>query len=209
MNKSLLYFEDVAKDWDQIRTAYFTPQMRDAAILSAGLVHSEKARYADIGTGTGFVIEGLVNTGVQLIGFDESRSMLSTAREKFARNANVTFRLVEGSKLEAKDSSFDAVFANMYLHHTPNPQRAIREMCRILKSGGKLIITDLEAHEQEWMQNEMADRWLGFKRADVSRWFKANGLDISINRAKGTCNCTSPSQQDIQLDVFVAIGTKR
>ncbi|KAA3647886.1 MAG: class I SAM-dependent methyltransferase [Chloroflexi bacterium] len=208
MSESIKYFEEVADDWDEIRSSFFTPEMRDAAIADAQLDPTPEARYADIGTGTGFVVEGLVKTGAKIVGFDESPDMLKVAREKFASQDQISFRQAEGQKLDAQDNSFDAAFANMYLHHAPDPQAAIQEMARILKPGGKLVITDLDTHEQEWMREEMADRWLGFEREDIINWFEASGLSITIDCAEGTCDCTSPSNTDVKLDVFVAIGVK-
>ena len=208
MGESIKYFEEVADAWDEMRSGFFTPEMRDAAISEAQLEPTTKARYADIGTGTGFVIEGLAKTGAQIVGFDQSADMLKVAEEKFASNANISFRHAEGQKLDAEDNSFDAAFANMYLHHAPDPKAAIQEAARILKPGGKLVITDLDAHEQEWMREEMADRWLGFERKDIAKWFEASGLSISIDCAEGTCDCTTPSNSDVKLDVFVAIGVK-
>ena len=73
-----------------------------------------------------------------LTGFDESPEMIAAARQNFAGQAQVQFHLAEGQHLPAEDESFDAVFANMYLHHAPDPAAAVAEMARILKPGGKL-----------------------------------------------------------------------
>ena len=61
--------------------------------------------------------------------------------------------------------------ANMYLHHVESPQEAIQEMARVLKPHGKLIITDLDEHTFEFLKKEHHDRWLGFKREEVKKWF--------------------------------------
>ena len=55
----------------------------------------------------------------------------------------------------------------------------------------------------------MADRWLGFERDDVRRWYKAAGLaQVDIDCAEGTCDCAAPDGNDIALSIFVAIGQK-
>ena len=78
MTESRIYFAQVANEWDQIRSGYFTETMRDAAIEKAGL--AQDAAVADVGTGTGFVLQGLAGKVNSLVGFDESLEILP-ARE--------------------------------------------------------------------------------------------------------------------------------
>jgi ubiquinone/menaquinone biosynthesis C-methylase UbiE len=201
------YFAGVAEEWDEIRSGFFNEAMRDAAVRKAGIPSG--AIVADVGTGTGFVLRGLLEQAGELTGFDESPQMLDIARSSFAGYPHVQFRQAEGQHLPAEDNSFDAVFANMYLHHAPVPALAIVEMVRILKPSGRLVITDLDTHEEAWMREAMSDRWLGFERDDVQIWYKAAGLSkIDIDCAEGTCDCTGPQENDISLSIFVAIGKK-
>ena len=207
LGESKSYFAGMANQWDRLRSGFFTEAMRDAAIAKAAL--PAQAVVADVGTGTGFVLAGLLPHAAALVGFDESAEMLDIARQQFAGNARVRLHLAEGQALPVEDNTFDAVFANMYLHHAPDPAAAIAEMARILKPGGKLVITDLDEHDQAWMHAAMADRWLGFTREDIQLWYEAAGLQqIEVDCAEGTCDCTAPAGQDIALSVFVAIGEK-
>jgi len=48
----------------------------------------------------------------------------------------------------------------MYLHHVEDPPAAIKEMVRILKPGGKIVITDADEHNYEFLRTEQQDRWL-------------------------------------------------
>jgi ubiquinone/menaquinone biosynthesis C-methylase UbiE len=207
MVNSKEYFAEVAGEWDEIRSGFFSEAMRDAAIRRANLPSG--AVVADVGTGTGFVLRGLLERAEELTGFDESEEMLAVARNHFAGYPNVHFRQAEGQQLSAEDNKFDAIFANMYLHHAPDPAATIAEMVRILKPGGKLVISDLDTHEEVWMREAMSDRWLGFARDDVQLWYKAAGLSrIDIDCAEGTCDCSGPEEKDISLSIFLAIGEK-
>ena len=207
MSDSKSYFAQVAGQWDDIRAGFFTEAMRDAAIEQANL--PETAVVADIGTGTGFVLQGLAGRAARLVGFDESPDMLAIAQQNLNGYNHVELRLAEGQNLPAEDNGFDAVFANMYLHHAPDPAAAIAEMSRILKPGGKLIITDLDSHDQSWMREAMADRWLGFAREDVRQWYEAAGLTaVEIDCAAGSCDCVGPNDDEISLSVFAAVGQK-
>lgn len=207
MSESNVYFAEVATEWDTLRSGFFTEAMRDAAIAGVGL--PTPAVVADVGTGTGFMLQGLVDKAAHLVGFDASAEMLEIARENLAAHPHVSLRLAEGRSLPAPENSFDAVFANMYLHHAPEPLETIREMVRILKPGGKLIITDLDRHDQNWMRQAMADYWLGFEREEVRHWYEAAGLTaVTLDCAAGTCDCTAPGGGDIALSIFVAMGQK-
>jgi len=207
MTQSKIYFAEVAGDWDEIRSGYFTEAMRDAAIDKADL--PDGAVVADVGTGTGFVLRGLLDQAAHLTGFDESAEMLAVAQKNFAPYPHVHFWQAEGQQLPAEDNYFDAVFANMYLHHAPDPAAAIVEMVRILKPGGKLVITDLDTHVQAWIREAMSDRWLGFEREQIRNWYAAGGLnEIDIDCAAGSCDCTGPAKEDVSLSIFVAMGKK-
>jgi ubiquinone/menaquinone biosynthesis C-methylase UbiE len=207
MKKSTEYFAQVAKKWDQLRSGYFNETIRDDAIAKAQLTSHDIV--ADVGTGTGFMINGLAPLVAKVYGFDESPEMLNVARRNLAAFNNVELKVAQGNRLPIPDGSFDAVFANMYLHHTPDPPHAVAELARVLRPGGRLILIDVDAHDQEWMREEMADRWLGFQRNDVRAWYTtANLTDISITCAKGNCHPTSPEGKKLALSIFVAYGVK-
>ncbi len=209
------YFAAVAEHWDEIRSGYFTEHMRDAAIAKAHL--PPNAIVADVGTGTGFVAQGLAPHASHVIGFDASPEMLVVARRNLAKFDNVEFRQAVGDQLPVASEMFDGVFANMYLHHAPDPLATIKEMTRVLRSpdavsgkaGGVLCLTDLDTHDHEWQREQMADLWLGFEREDIRRWFAEAGLhDIDVDCAEGTCTACGPDGTVQPLSIFVALGRK-
>ena len=209
------YFAAVAEHWDEIRTEYFTEHMRDAAIAKAQL--PANAIVADVGTGTGFVALGLAPHAARVYGFDASPAMLAVARRNLAAFDNVELREAAGDQLPVPDNQFDGVFANMYLHHAPDPAGAIKELARVLRSpdaatgkpGGVLCITDLDTHNHKWQREQMADLWLGFERDDIRRWFAEAGLkEIEVDGAEGACSARGPDGTVEPLSIFVAIGRK-
>lgn len=207
MRESETYFSDVAEAWDELRAGYFTEEMRDAAIARADLSPDDVV--VDVGTGTGFVIQGLAPRVAKVYGFDASPEMLDVARRNLARFDKVELQVAPGQKLPLPDSSVDAAFGNMYLHHAPDPAAAIAELARVLRPGGKLVLTDLDAHDQEWMREEMADRWLGFEQDDIRAWYADAGLaDIAVDCAQGSCCTATPGGDDLALGIFVAYGKK-
>jgi len=202
------YFDQVARQWDTMRQSFFSEAVRDKALAVADVRPGRLA--ADIGAGSGFVTEGLIRQGLQVVAVDQSKAMLDQMREKFAGVEEVTCRVGEAEKLPIPDETVDYAFANMVLHHTESPAVAIKEMARIVKPGGKLIITDLDEHAFEFLRDEQHDRWLGFKREDVRRWLIAAGLShVVVDCAGENCCAQSNCGDEVaRISIFVASGEK-
>ena len=209
-NPSAPYFEKVAGQWDDLRKGYFTEAVREAAILKAFL-HPEMT-VADIGAGTGFIAAGLAPLVRHVHVLDGSAEMIEVARKNLAKFDNVEFHVADGLALPIKESSIDAAFANMYLHHCPDPLAAIQEMVSILRPGGRLVITDMDTHTHEWLKTEMADVWLGFERAKIREWFEIAGLvNVIVDCTGQSCqsDCNSDAGEHANISIFVAAGTKK
>jgi len=209
-NPSATYFEKVAGQWDELRTGYFTEAVRAAAIRKAYL-HPEMT-VADVGAGTGFVAAGLAPLVKHVYVLDGSPEMLDVAKKNLAQFKTLEFQLADGLALPLPDASLDAAFANMYLHHCPDPLAAIREMVRILRPGGRLVITDMDTHTHEWLKTEMADVWPGFERSQMREWFELAGLvNVVVDCTGQSCqsDCKSGEGEHADISIFVAAGTKR
>ena len=208
MTGSRKYFETVAPKWDALRQGFFSETVREKAFEAAGAVTGKIA--ADIGAGSGFVTEGLLRRGLRVIAVDRSEAMLEEMRRKFGAGGAVEYRLGEAESLPLADGSVDYAFANMVLHHVESPPVAIREMARIVKPGGRLVITDLDRHDFDFLRTEHCDRWMGFDRPDVARWCAEAGLvDVKIDCVGENCCAASQSGcGEAAVSIFVASGTK-
>jgi ubiquinone/menaquinone biosynthesis C-methylase UbiE len=173
--RSRNYFEAVAGDWERLRQSYFDDRVASIAIeklLPRGLV------LADVGCGTGSLTFELARFAGKVIGIDSSKEMLSLARSAAGdkKIGNVEFRLADAMNLPLGPHSVDAAFCVMVLHFVAEPERAVAELCRIARPGGSVILLDLVEHQQEWMREQMAHRWLGFTQNSIESWFQAAGV---------------------------------
>jgi ArsR family transcriptional regulator len=169
------YFESVAGDWDHIRKSYFDDRLTSLAIEK---LLPRDLTLADIGCGTGSLTFELARFAGKVIGVDLSREMLRRARAvaKERELRNVEFRQGDALDLPLKSHSVDAAFCVMVLHFLPDPQRAIADLCRIARRGGTVILVDLVKHQQDWMREQMAHRWLGFEKGQIEAWFRDAGV---------------------------------
>jgi C_GCAxxG_C_C family probable redox protein len=203
------YFDDVAVKWNDLRENFFSENVRQKAYSYTNL--TKDTIVADIGAGSGFMTEGLVGKGLSVIAVDQSELMLQEMHKRLKDTGlKIYYRVGEAHQLPIERDSVDYVFANMYLHHVNNPLESILEMQRILKNGGKLIITDLDEHTYEFLRIEQYDRWMGFKRADIKEWFsKAEFKNIIVDCIGENCCSTSHStEQKAKISIFVAVGEK-
>jgi len=191
-----------------MREGFFSEAVRNKAFSTAGVQKGKIA--ADIGAGTGFITEGLIRNGLKVIAVDQSEAMLAEMRRKFARVEGIDYCLGKAEKLPIPDEAVDYTFANMYLHHVKLPLKAIKEMVRILKPGGKLVITDMDEHTFEFLREEHHDRWMGFNREEIRQWFGEAGLKNVIVDCAGESCCTQSccGGEYASISIFMASGEK-
>jgi len=107
----------------------------------------------DIATGTGHTALALAPHVASVIGFDLTPEMLAEAGKlRAARGVgNVTFREGDVHALPFPDASFDLVTSRRAPHHFSNIKAALREMRRVLRPGGRLLIDDRSVPEDDFV----------------------------------------------------------
>lgn len=206
---SLDYFEDISDDWDTMRTEFFSDNIRVKAFAKAEL--NDGCTVADIGAGSGFITEGLLNKNVKIKAIDQSPAMIEVMKKKFIDHTNIEYLIGDAENLPLEANSIEYAFCNMYLHHVSAPAKAIKEIYDKLKLGGKLVITDLDKHEDRFLILEQYDKWLGFDRNDIKKWFEEAGFkDVEIDCLDEDCCTTSNGEctEEAQISIFIASGEK-
>lgn len=107
------------------------------------ILGDQPLRILDVGSGTGELVLLFCELGHHAQGIDIAPSMVGTARAKAAaRGVATEFTLGDAHRLPFPDGSFDAVHARHLLWTLPQPAEALREWRRVLRPGGKVLVTE-------------------------------------------------------------------
>jgi len=138
------YFAANAAQWEKIRALHVSESEVERAVISL-LRRASLHQVLDAGTGTGRMLELLAPHIRRGIGIDSSPEMLTIARDRLANAGILNCQVRRGDVYrlpfpdgDARDG-FDAVLFHQVLHFLDDPQTAIREANRVLRSGGRFL----------------------------------------------------------------------
>ncbi|WP_152455752.1 metalloregulator ArsR/SmtB family transcription factor [Microbulbifer sp. THAF38] len=132
----------------------------------------------EVGPGEGEFLQELSLRFATVTALDLSSAMLERA-QAFADEqdlANIEFVCGDTRAAAARPVSADSIVVNMVLHHTPDPAQIFQDLQGALKSGGQLLVAELQEHGQDWAREACGDLWLGFAPEQLSQWAQAAGL---------------------------------
>jgi ubiquinone/menaquinone biosynthesis C-methylase UbiE len=137
------HFYHVIEQHIRDRHAYKHKLLRD---FSSGC---QGKKLLEVGCGLGVELAWLARFGFDVTGIDLAPAAVERAAEHLRRlNANGQATIQNVEQMEFADESFDAVYSSGVLHHTPDIQRAIGEILRVLKPGGKILV--ILYHRHSW-----------------------------------------------------------
>lgn len=152
-------------------------------IMMACVSGGRFATALDVGCGEGRFCRMLKSVGVKATGIDPMQPFLDVARQ---RDPGGDYRLGNAERLEFADASFDLVVTYITLVDIPDFRAAIREMARVLRPGGSLLMANLTGFtsaccDKGWVRGDKGeylhfpvDNYLG----EFPRWLEWSGIRV-------------------------------
>lgn len=193
------YFGRLGGDWDRVRRELFGNECTGRALAA---LLSRSWSVADFGSGTGNTADIVSPFVREVVLIDQSATMLQAARARLGDRSNVRFVEASVERTGLETDSADVATALLVLHHLEHPSRAVREMARVIRPGGLVLIMDMVRHDRADYRHTMGHAHLGFSAEAVRGLFTESGLTPRTIQ-------TLPSNPDARgPDLFVGVAEK-
>ncbi len=193
-----------------------TPDEFGAYLTALGALLPSRELAVDVGTGDGAVLELLAPIFTRVIALDRSKAQLAQAQKRAERRGFTHIEFVAGEldgpeikkRVEGRGGA-DVVFASRFLHHNPQPAKAVARMAQLARKpgnsvpAGAIVVLDYEPYADDALRSAQADLWMGFSEAEIGRFFAAASLSVDIRSIPRERAGTGP---DSHLPWFVAVG---
>jgi 2-polyprenyl-6-hydroxyphenyl methylase/3-demethylubiquinone-9 3-methyltransferase len=172
-----LAYDTLGERFDAVMNRYDL-ERRIELVLARTPGHAAEA--LEVGCGLGYLSARLRARGVRTVSVDIAASLLRSGLERRRISAPVR---ADALALPFPDRRFELVVSSDCIEHTPAPRQAVREMARVLRPGGRLVLTCPNAawHWSVRVANRIGlrpyqgfENWPGF--AELRRWFDEDGL---------------------------------
>ncbi|MBW4094167.1 MAG: demethylmenaquinone methyltransferase [Acidobacteria bacterium] len=133
-------FDDVAPKYDLVNDLLAmgqTYRWRRLAVEAVGAQQGQ--RVLDVAAGTGTSSEPYADAGISVVALDFSRGMLKVGKR---RRPDIDFIAGDATNLPFADNSFDATTISFGLRNVTDPHKALEEMLRVTKPGGRLVVME-------------------------------------------------------------------
>ncbi|MCC9144792.1 MULTISPECIES: demethylmenaquinone methyltransferase [unclassified Arthrobacter] len=136
-------FDDVAPKYDVVNDVLSlgqTRRWRRVVVDAVGAVPGQ--RVLDLAAGTGTSSEPYADAGIDVVACDFSLGMLKVGKR---RRPDIDFVAGDATNLPFEDNSFDASTISFGLRNVNEPKKALAEMLRVTKPGGRLVIAEFSS----------------------------------------------------------------
>ena len=174
-------YDRLAAEYDRRWASY---NARSLALLRPCVAGVELGDVLDLACGTANLLPRLEESGAHVrhyVGVDVSREMLRAARPKVdASFIPATLEAADAAALPFPDASFDTVVSASALHDFPEPERALGEVRRVLRPGGRLLLLD-------WSRGRVTMRalnaWLRLSGDSFRRMYSVGEVQAMLTAA--------------------------
>lgn len=167
--------DSVAGDMER----HYSPGRTWEALARTALPLLETGDVLDIASGDGVLAELLSPHANRYICIDTSARVVAAAGERLRRFPNVEVREGDMHALPFKDASFDLVVLMHALTYSTKPAQAVSEAARVLRRGGRLLLSSLGKHEHRSVVEAYGHVNLGFSEKELRRFAEKAGLEIA------------------------------
>lgn len=173
--RARLFYKYLSKVYDQVNPFVWNEAMRDEALSRMGIEPDDHV--LDVGCGTGFGTQGLLQHTDHVYGLDQSVHQLEKAWAKFGKTGTVQFSRGDAERLPFDDDSFDHYWSSGSIEYWPNPVDALEEARRVTKPGGTVLMVGPDAPKTTVFK-KLADAIMLFYDAEeADRMFREAGFD--------------------------------
>lgn len=173
-DRSRSFFRDNSADFATQQALICHPDVYLSAVEE--LLPRKGHRALDIGPGDGDALPLLAPRFDHVLGIDNSKKMLARARRRLRESGVRGVVLRHADFMDPCRQRFDLILMAMVLHHAPSPAAFVAHAAQLLEPGGRLVLIELLAHDQEWARDACGDLWLGFEPEELDRWASDTGL---------------------------------
>ncbi len=200
--RALGYYNALSSVYDVLNPHLYTLSMRSQ--ITSLLKNDGELRVLDVGCGTGYTTRGILQLQNQceVIGVDQNHKQLQKAAENLHPEEDRT-SLSRGDveNLPFSDDTFDAVVSVGAVEYFPNPEKALKEMKRVVKDKGKVVVG---GPEFDWFKKLSLHRvFYAPAVQDLENTFRRVGLQRIITFMAGVDTFFGTDKY-----VVVAVGTK-
>lgn len=134
-----MFWDKAASFYDFFETIYNRKVYKEFPLQVATIIN-EGDKVLECACGTGVITKAMASKGASIIATDFSEGMLHQARKKCKALDNVTIHKADIMHLNFADNSFDKVVAGNVIHLLDNPKDAMKELSRVCKPDGLIIL---------------------------------------------------------------------
>ena len=166
--------DSVAGDMER----HYSPGRTWEALARSALPLLETGDVLDIASGDGVLAELLAPHAHRYVCVDSSKRVVAAAAERLRKFRNVEVREGDMHALPFKDGEFDLVVLMHALTYADKPAQAVAEAARVLRPGGRLLLSSLARHEHQSAVQAYGHANLGFADKDLRRFVSRAGLEL-------------------------------